>query len=232
MQPMHPEQCLILFVKYPEKGQVKTRLARFLGEERAACLYRAFIEDLLERLSQGDYRFRIEYDPSTRKDEVIRMFGPVFSYLPQIGSDLGEKMANAFYRCFNEHIQQVVLIGSDSPDLPDAIIKEAFLALENHEAVIGPAYDGGYYLIGFQQESFHPPVFEGIAWSTDGVFAETMQRLLHAGKKVHVLPFRRDIDTQEDLMALVAGSDGTSFSRSRTMACLEAFGWTAAGRSP
>jgi glycosyltransferase A (GT-A) superfamily protein (DUF2064 family) len=98
--------------------------------------------------------------------------------------------------------KRVVLIGSDIPDLPMKYIEEAFQSLKRMDAVIGPAYDGGYYLIGFKDKTFSPQVFEGIAWGTTSVFDETMKKLNRFGRAVHTLPWQRDIDTAEDLRYL------------------------------
>jgi glycosyltransferase A (GT-A) superfamily protein (DUF2064 family) len=120
----------------------------------------------------------------------------------------------------------VVAIGSDSPDLPPRIVKAAFAALEKGGAVIGPACDGGYYLIGFSMESFTPAAFEGMAWGTDSVGKTTMDILERTGLDVHVLPVWRDIDRPEDVAALINDSEGNGFARSHTMACLRDYGFT------
>ena len=148
------DRCLVMFAKFPERGQVKSRLAKDLGEERVADLCRCFIEDLLERLSRGSYRFQMAFYPADKERETKEMFGNEFSYIPQSGEDLGERMKNIFSSCFSEGSQSVVVIGSDIPDLPAWIIEEAFFSLDDHDAVIGPSSDGGYYLIGFRKEAF------------------------------------------------------------------------------
>ena len=209
-----------MFAKYPEKGKVKSRLCQHWDEGPVVLLYRCFIEDLLDRLSGGDYRFRIAYHPAEKKTDFIKQFGDGFSYMPQIGKDLGEKMKNVFTRCFSESFRSVVVIGSDSPDLPRRIIGEAFQALEKHGAVIGPALDGGYYAIGFTRESFTPEAFDGIAWGTDDVFEKTMRHLQEAGITVHVLPPWRDIDRPEDIAALIKDNEKTDFTESKTMTWL------------
>jgi glycosyltransferase A (GT-A) superfamily protein (DUF2064 family) len=131
-------------------------------------------------------------------------------------------MKNAFRDCFADGFTAVVVIGSDIPDLPPEIFAEAFAALESQGAVIGPAADGGYYLIGFRKETFVPGMFEGIAWSTERVLTETLERLVRAGLGVHRLPPRRDVDTVDDLRDLVRRHRDTPFARSLTMACLAA----------
>jgi hypothetical protein len=223
---MNEDRCLIMFAKYPEKGKVKTRLCQSGDKEMVVRLYRAFIEDLLESLSGGDYQFRIAYHPRERKNDFSKDFGNTYSYLPQTGVDLGEKIYNAFNRCFSEGFHMVVIIGSDSPDLPPQIIKEAFQALEQSGAVIGPSCDGGYYLIGFCRESLTPEAFEGIDWGAESVYKTTMCILKRAGINVHILPAWRDIDRPEDVVALINDSEKTGFAGSKTISCLQDFGFT------
>jgi rSAM/selenodomain-associated transferase 2/rSAM/selenodomain-associated transferase 1 len=220
MEMMNKERCLVMFAKYPEKGKVKSRLCQHWDEGLVVLLYRSFIGDLLDRLSGGDYRFRIAYHPVEKKTDFIKQFGDGFSYMPQIGENLGERMKNAFTRCFSEGFRSVVVIGSDSPDLPRWIIGEAFQSLEKHGAVIGPALDGGYYLIGFSGKLSSHGVFEGITWGTNNVFEKTMQHLQEAGITVHVLPPWRDIDRPEDIAALIKDNEKTDFAASKTMAWL------------
>jgi uncharacterized protein len=222
---MNKERCLIIFVKYPEKGKVKSRLSQYWDEDVVVRLYHAFIEDLLERLSGGDYQFRIAYHPLERKNDFPNEFGNTFSYMSQTGTDLGKKMHNALKQCFSDGFHWVVIIGSDSPDLPQQIIKDAFQVLEKSDAVIGPSYDGGYYLIGFCRESFTPKAFDGIEWGTDSVWKTTMDILKNAGINVHVLPAWRDIDRPEDVVALIHESEKTGFAGSKTISCLQDHGF-------
>jgi uncharacterized protein len=217
---MNHTRCLIMFAKYPEKGKVKSRLSKQWDEDMVVHLYRLFIEDLLERLSDGNYCLRVACHPAERQKDFIDQFGQGFSCMAQIGEDLGERMSTAFSRCFSEGHQEVVVIGSDSPDLPIQIVQEAFDAVEKNGTVIGPSFDGGYYLIGFRKESFYPGVFEGISWGTDTVFEETMLRLKNAKIPVHVLPPWRDIDRAEDIEALITNNEQTDFATSKTMSFL------------
>jgi len=218
------DRCLVIFVRFPGQGQVKSRLAKDLGAEAATNLYRCFVEDLLERFSKEAYRVRIAFYPAEKEREMREMLGDEFSYIPQMGEDLGERMKLAFLRCFREGAQSVVLIGSDIPDLPARIVDEAFHALDKYGAVIGPSVDGGYYLIGFQRDAFKGDVFSGLPWSTERVFQETTNILHIAGSLVHVLPSWRDIDKHEDIAALIKNSDDTGFADSRTMLYLKVIG--------
>ncbi len=215
------KRCIVIFVRYPGKGAVKSRLAPVLGEDLVVSLYEAFVRDLLATLERSGHPFRIAFTPEEREEDIFRCFGRHDGF-PQAGADLGERMESAFHHCFSDGFGSVLLIGSDIPDLPQEIFAEAFAALDTHGAVIGPATDGGYYLIGFRKEAFVPAVFEEIAWSTGTVFAETMARLELAGGGVHRLPLWRDVDTPEDLRDLVRRHRDTLFARSRTMAFLAA----------
>ncbi|MHB8770721.1 MAG: TIGR04282 family arsenosugar biosynthesis glycosyltransferase [Syntrophales bacterium] len=213
--------CTVIFVRYPEKGRVKSRLAAAFDEGFIVTLYEAFVKDLLATLARRGHPFRIAFTPAEREADICRLFGR-HDRFPQSGADLGERMKNALQHCFAEGFASAVIIGSDMPDLPPELLGEAGAALEDHDAVIGPALDGGYYLIGFRKETLVPDVFKGIAWGSGGVFAETMARLARAGSRVHVLDRLRDVDTPEDLRDLIRRHRKTPFARSRTMACLAA----------
>jgi len=217
---MNNNRCLIMFAKYPEKGKVKTRLGLYWDQDTIAHLYRLFIEDMLDRLSIGDYQCRMTYHPVEKKMDFIKLFGDDISYMPQRGEDLGERMKNAFIQCFSEGFLQALIIGSDSPDLPHWIIGEAFESLKTHGAVIGPAFDGGYYLIGFSRESFITGAFDGVIWGTDSVFKNTIQHLKESGISIHELPPWRDIDRPEDIAALIKDNEKTDFADSKTMTWL------------
>ena len=224
MSAIAEDRCLVMFVRFPGQGQVKSRLAKDLGEEEATNLYRCFVEDLLERFSKEAYRLRIAFYPAEKEREMREMLGDEFSYIPQTGEDLGERMKLSFLRCFSEGARSVVLIGSDIPDLPARIVDEAFLALDRNEAVIGPSVDGGYYLLGFKQDTFNGDVFMGLPWGAETVFQETMKILHMAGALVHLLPVWWDIDKPEDIAALIENSEHTGFADSKTMLYLKTIG--------
>lgn len=213
--------CTVIFVRYPEKGRVKSRLAAAFGEGFVCALYTAFVKDLLATLAGCGRPFRIAFTPAEREADIRRLFGR-HDCFPQRGADLGERMQNALQDCFAEGFASAVIIGSDVPDLPPELLAEAAAALADHDAVLGPALDGGYYLIGFRQETLVPEVFAGVAWGSGGVFAETMARLARAGSGVRVLERLRDMDRPEDLRDLIERNRETPFARSRTMACLAA----------
>ena len=193
------DRCLLFFIKNPEKGNVKTRLASAMGDEKAVKLYKRFLLEMLSTLNKGTFLFYLCFYPEHSLKDLKRWLGDHYLYTPQYGENLGEKMKNGFVEAFAMSFKRVVLIGSDIPDLPLEFIEEAFTSLNEKDAVIGPSIDGGYYLIGFSDKSFSPQVFEGVPWGQETVFKKTMKLLEREGKTVHTLQPWRDIDTIKDL---------------------------------
>jgi hypothetical protein len=211
-------RCLIVFVKYPQPGQVKSRLAKDYDSDFAAGLYKAFVLDILECAAKGPWQLRIYFDPAEKETEIKKLFSNNHEYRPQRGADLGARMKNAFADCFSEGFKSVVLIGSDFPDLPLKIIEDAFALLDGPgDTVIGPAADGGYYLIGLKAETFLPDIFSELLWSTSSVFAETVKILQACGQRTEILQEWHDVDTRDDLINLMERSKSTTFAHSRTM---------------
>ncbi|OHB56803.1 MAG: hypothetical protein A2Y07_06730 [Planctomycetes bacterium GWF2_50_10] len=200
--PNSDDKCILFFVKDPSDGNVKTRLAAQIGTDEATELYKCFLSDLLGMLKEIAIRFEIVFYPPQSDVRIKEILGDSFSYIPQQGSDLGQRMKNAFLAAFNKGYKKVVIIGSDSPDLPVKFVKDAFVGLESHDAVIGPAVDGGYYLIGFNFKNFIPQAFDNIQWSTAGVFTQTVNILKKYTSEIHLLPQWYDIDTLDDLNLL------------------------------
>ena len=215
------DDCLIIFVKWPEKGMVKTRLSVALGDDVAMELYKSFVEDIIATIVQSGFRPLIAYYPEDAGEKIATWLGADNDYTPQIGANLGAKMSNAFRQVFEREVSRAVLIGSDFPDLPAEIISEAFSALKIKHAVIGPAKDGGYYLIGFRLDTFSSAVFDGIPWSTAEVFERTMSIFTREGLDIHQLPIWRDIDRPEDLVGLVEQNTDKPFMQSKTMVYLQ-----------
>lgn len=193
------DRCLLFFVKNPERGAVKSRLARALGEEAAGGLYKNFILDMLATLEKKDFPSFICFYPEDALTDIKNVLGAQYRYLPQQGADLGERMKHCFYQAFSAGFCRAVLIGSDLPDLPADIIDEAFDCLQRIDAVIGPALDGGYYLIGFKKDSFTPEVFRGMPWGTETVLRQTIDMVKKHRRTIHLLPSWGDIDNLEDL---------------------------------
>jgi rSAM/selenodomain-associated transferase 1 len=200
------DRCLLFFLKSPEKGKVKSRLARVIGDDSTVNLYKNLVTQMLSTLKRGTFPFYICFYPRNAEKPIKDWLGREHRYIPQNGEDLGERMKNGFIGAFADGFKRVLLIGSDIPDLPLEFLEEAFASLEEEEAVIGPAYDGGYYLIGFKDKTFSAQVFEGMAWGTNTVFQDTMKVLKESRKRVHTLEPLRDIDTIEDLRHLGIGT--------------------------
>ncbi len=211
------DSLALLFVKAPLRGQVKSRLAAALGEDAALELYRNFALDMLQAMDDAGIPNIIFFHPPDAANEVANWLGEERSYQKQHGSDVGERMEEAFRYVFSRGCSRAVLVGSDIPDLPGGMLTGALHALADHDAVIGPAEDGGYYLIGFRSDSFLPEVFHGIPWSTDAVFRTTTAVLERAGRTVSRMPLWRDVDTIQDLRALQDRNRGADFEKSRTM---------------
>lgn len=190
------ENKLIVFLKYPEKGKVKTRLAAKLGQDFALELCRCMISDI---------------SAVTRKvnaDTIIVYSGPDGASFPdfpgirlvqQRGKDLGNRMYNAFADMFSDGAEKCVLIGSDIPGVTAGLLNDAFKKLVNADMVIGPASDGGYYCIGFKRESLNKMIFREIPWSTSDVFSKTVNRIQVAGLTAKYLTQLSDIDEIKDL---------------------------------
>lgn len=197
----HAENGIIIFLRAPEKGKVKTRLARELGVEKALDLYRNFVKITLAATDLAGVRRWLCFFPPDKQALLTDWLGDDIPCFPQSGADLGARMAHAFKTLFQRGIRQAVLVGTDIPGIRPALVQQAFAGLGTGDAVIGPSLDGGYWLIGFTRNAFLPGVFEDMAWSTAGVCADTLDRMRRAGLSVSVLPHLRDIDTLADLNA-------------------------------
>ena len=183
-----------MFVKEPKLGNVKTRLANDTDETFALEVYLNCIKDLLQTLKALPYRLKlcVHGDDSVIKKE----FGELDIFF-QRGYDLGEKMRHAFEYEFLKGHDKILLIGSDTPHIPKESFIEGFEALNEKPCVIGPSLDGGYYLIGFNKNTFTPEIFEDITWSSEKVLEETLQKV--NSNDVYLLQDLNDIDTLEDL---------------------------------
>ena len=212
---MAAERMIMLFVKFPEKGRVKSRLARDIGEGPALLLYEAMVQDTIDMLKRTKIPFRIFFYPPQKLEALRSWLGTSYSFLPQNGIDLGERMESAFQQVFCEGAEEAVLIGTDIPGLTASLLSDAFGSLERHDAVIGPANDGGYYLIGFRSSSFTPSLFRAMTWSTDQVFQETLYRLQQAARTFQVLAECIDVDTRDDLKAVLSRQSLAKSSRTR-----------------
>ena len=192
---------LIIFVKTPRPGAVKTRLAAEIGAAAACHAYRRLVMTVLDRM-QVIPETELRFAPDDAGPEITPWLRNGWTARPQGEGDLGERMARAFEDAGADGACRVVIIGSDCPDVTAADIEQAWLALEEHDLVLGPATDGGYWLIALQQPQ--PSLFHDIPWSSEHVLQETLQRATAAGLRVHQLRTLSDVDTAEDWRALLA----------------------------
>ncbi|GJQ59964.1 MAG: glycosyltransferase [Candidatus Scalindua sp. AMX11] len=195
------DTALILFAREPVSGKVKTRLSPYISPQKAADLYRAFIVDIVNNLKKLKNRdLTIAYTPPSSVTAFHELIGRSIPLFAQRGVTLGERLQNAFQDFFDKGIKRVIIIGTDSPTLPISYIKEAFQALLKVPVVIGPTFDGGYYLIGLSE--FTGEIFNGIDWGSAHVFSQTISRIYDLNRKFHLLPPWYDIDTPNDLTFL------------------------------
>jgi rSAM/selenodomain-associated transferase 1 len=214
-----PRTILGIFVRHPVPGMVKTRLAAELGRDRAAEIYSAFMADIVDHCrgvaAERTLCFCPDSAESRRYFEAIA--GRDYRLWPQPEVDLGTRMQ----RFFEDHIQgpgdRAVLIGSDSPTLPRDLADQAFASLAESDCVLGPATDGGIYLIGMRGRAW--PVFSGVEWSTSRVLDQTVQFITACGARLALLPPWYDVDTPDDLRllaghlrALATGGSPINFS--------------------
>jgi len=189
---------LLIFVKYPEPGGVKTRLAEDLGYEKAAEIYASMAESVIHNLSRSEeYKTVIFFDPPYRKREMENWLGKRYQLLAQEGNSLGERMANAFDKTFSLGAEKAVIIGTDCLEITEEIISRAFQSLDEMDVVLGPAEDGGYYLLGMKESTSE--IFDDITWSSSQVLGQTINKIKTMGLKFSLLKTLRDIDTISDL---------------------------------
>ena len=193
-------QRLIVFTRYPEPGKTKTRLIPVLGAEGAATLQRQMTEHKLADVKklQAVSKLSVEVHFAGGNEQLMQdWLGSSISYQQQSEGDIGCRMASAFEASFKAGMNHVVVIGTDCPDLNASLLVEAFQSLEQHDLVLGPAEDGGYYLIGLRR--LIPELFTGISWSTAEVLQQTQSIAQKFGLAVAYLPRLNDVDRPEDL---------------------------------
>lgn len=200
-----PPNRLLVFARLPERGKVKTRLARDLGDDRTLALYDAMLRDLFANLgaSTNDLEIEVVWAPteSANGDALAEAFHG-YALSMQTGETLGDRLCMAFSERFFFHwTQKVVAIGVDEPSLTRALIDHAVGLLDSCDWVVGPAADGGYYLIGCRAAAFSSAIFRDVEWGTERVFTETIAKIRTWQTTVAVLPSRRDLDGIADLQA-------------------------------
>lgn len=185
--------ALIIFTRNPELGKVKTRLASTIGDEKALEIYKELLLHTMETTKNIDGDVFVLYDKKIEENDIWP--NETYHKFVQSGEDLGEKMQNAFQKLFDLNYQNCIIIGSDLFDLNEKLISDAFQVLDKNDVVIGPAEDGGYYLLGLKK--IIPEIFKNKKWGTSSVFADTLKDLENL--KIDYTKKLNDIDTFEDL---------------------------------
>lgn len=188
------QERILVFARHPTPGRSKTRLAAHVGAEAAARLARRFAEETLAAAATLGLPIEVCCSPDEALPEFKAWLGRGFAYAPQGQGALGERMCRALARAFAQGVERAILVGTDVPDLPPAFLAEALRSLVLRDAVLGPARDGGYWLVGMRRQGFEPGAFAGIDWGTAAVLGQSLAALKKAGKSVHLLPAWRDID--------------------------------------
>lgn len=193
------KRAILLFVKWPEPGRVKTRIAATVGPVRAAEIYRELVAAVCARLPVS-VPVIVCFDPAENGADVRGWLGPMLpqavQWTAQVPGDLGARLKAGFADAFAAGWEMVAVVGSDCVELSAAVFDEAWRALESADAAIGPTEDGGYYLLALRAEN--AGLFEKIRWSTRFALADTEARAAGAGLRLHRLATLRDVDTAED----------------------------------
>lgn len=187
---------LVIFVKNAKLGEVKTRLAAGIGDELALKVYLELLKITHQACKRIDSKKEVWYSKYIENNDLWNI--GLFEKKVQYGNNLGERMKNVFQESFeNERLDKVILIGSDCPNLTTDILNQAFKQLSSSDLVLGPAEDGGYYLIGMSK--YIPDVLKDMEWSVESVFSETLKRAQQENLSYSMLPTLFDIDTVEEL---------------------------------
>jgi len=217
--------ALILFLRYPEKGRVKTRIAVRMGDVFALGLYESFIKDILMLSASVRADKIIALDKSEKIMIGSPDLGTGYKTIWQRGEDIGERMYRALASAYGCGYERAVLIGGDCPDMPVENIENAFASLHTHDLAIGRSADGGYYIIGCTAQSCAPDYFRGIEWGSPRVFKQTMVKISESGKKLFILPEWRDIDDMNDIEEYYQRNRMTRREQMNTMQYLNNVPW-------
>ncbi len=195
--------AVIVFARVPEAGRVKTRLAAEVGDAIALSAYTS-LGELVVNAAQGGrtYSVTVAYTPDDGERRMRQWLGASIRLKPQPTGDLGARMAAEIAEAIRDGARRVVVIGTDCPDISASVLEDAFERLATADVVLGPAADGGYYLIGMSR--LHAPLFEGVPWSSPDTLRTTLEHARMHALSIALLDERRDIDTADDWRAWLA----------------------------
>ena len=215
--------AVIIFVRNPVPGRVKTRLAREIGNVGACILYQAMVDDLLEEVSTCGAPIYLFHDGGDSTVLPGKWACSAHEIVSQSGVSLGDRMTAAFNYLFSQGRSRVALLGSDIPGLDKPLIAEVFDKLDSNDVAIVPAVDGGYCLIALRSDTFRESIFQEIEWSTDTVLATTLESISVGELKVSLLESRQDIDNLADLESYWSNPAETSPRLNNWLSGNEAF---------
>ncbi len=193
---------ILIYAKAPIVGKCKSRLAAEIGSEAATQLYQKMLRHTLLESQKADAQVRLRVSPDEELQNSENWAEGIEIRQAQGMGDLGFRLNQGFLESFRESAQKVLVIGTDCPGLRHEHLREALQELDNREVVLGPARDGGYYLLGLRQTM--PNILQNISWSTDQVLKQTLTILKSAGKSYYLLPELSDVDTKDDLSQYMA----------------------------
>jgi rSAM/selenodomain-associated transferase 1 len=202
------QEKLIVFTRYPKPGTTKTRLAKALGDFEAAAIQKKLTEHTILQVTKLMKLYPVSvsiYFDGGSREKIQEWLGPDYSYRDQGRGDLGQRLANAFAEAFTRKYKRIVIIGTDCPYLKAGHMKQAFDSLRQKDLALGPATDGGYYLIGLSREE--KSLFKNISWGTDTVLAKTLNIAAERGLSIDLLETLSDVDRPEDLKHINNHSD-------------------------
>jgi uncharacterized protein len=182
---------VVLMLKAPVPGRVKTRLAAGVGADPACAIYRELVEHQMGHIPK-DWRVEVHFDPPDAAPAMISWLGKDRLYYPQCPGDLGVRLIHSLVMASPSERFPLIFLGGDCPYIDKSVLMEAVKALEAHDVVVGPARDGGYVLIGMKAP--HPDMFREIDWSTDRVLTQTLERAKNLGLLLTQLPVLEDVD--------------------------------------
>lgn len=191
---------IIIMVKVPIAGAVKTRLQPFLSAEQCATLAACFLRDTISKVKHLKNQLIIAYSPIEKRDVLLEILEDEQTLIEQKGKHLGERIIHAFEFAFSQNSDSVVVVGTDSPTLPSEFITQAFENLTESDAVLGATIDGGFYLIGLRK--LKREIFESVEWSSPQTFEQTTRNIENINLKLSLLPVWYDVDTPVDLKRL------------------------------
>lgn len=194
---------IIVMVKAPIAGEVKTRLGRDIGYEKALSLYRSFVSDIIEKVKRSGTPMRIGIYPEGSENAIKDWLGQDIEIFVQKGRDIGERQASLLKQGFDIGYEKCAVLSTDCPDIPVEYIKDIDLALDGRDVVIGPAEDGGYNLFGSSKDTFKEDLLKDMEWSNEEVLSNVLLRLDKENIRTCLLPVWWDVDVIGDLELLI-----------------------------